>query len=203
MCRARDDYRSGVEVKAGHCRAVGRWLSSFVDDEPEIVDASAVPRGAGALVRRLVRAAGAGATGHADRRDRREADRPQDAPTAQAGPKGCAAPQARHGDTGSRLSRSCGLGGWTGTAKRQPEGCGAAAVLCRASAARRWPEARQLSCCGGLSGADPPVPTNEVDDLRVVAAVDSKGIAAAKLSRSRITVHRVARRRSTHRTPGR
>jgi hypothetical protein len=39
LCRARDDYRSAVEVKAGQCRAVGRWLSAFVDDEPVAVDA--------------------------------------------------------------------------------------------------------------------------------------------------------------------
>ncbi|MHA4855025.1 MULTISPECIES: HAD family acid phosphatase [unclassified Rhodococcus (in: high G+C Gram-positive bacteria)] len=39
LCRSREDYRSAVEVKAGHCRAVGRWLSAFVDDEPETVDA--------------------------------------------------------------------------------------------------------------------------------------------------------------------
>ncbi|TQC43066.1 hypothetical protein EEB14_45265 [Rhodococcus sp. WS4] len=39
LCRARGDHRTAVEVKAGHCRAVGRWLSAFVDDEPETVDA--------------------------------------------------------------------------------------------------------------------------------------------------------------------
>ncbi|MDH6293168.1 HAD family acid phosphatase [Rhodococcus opacus] len=39
LCRSRDDYRSAVEVKAGHCRAVGRWLSAFVDDEPATVNA--------------------------------------------------------------------------------------------------------------------------------------------------------------------
>jgi hypothetical protein len=39
LCRSRDDYRCAVEVKASHCRAVGRWLSSFVDDEPATVDA--------------------------------------------------------------------------------------------------------------------------------------------------------------------
>ncbi|MCZ4590379.1 hypothetical protein [Rhodococcus opacus] len=39
LCRSRGDHRTAVEVKAGHCRAVGRWLSAFVDDEPEIVDA--------------------------------------------------------------------------------------------------------------------------------------------------------------------
>ncbi|MDT2006223.1 hypothetical protein FXW78_18740 [Rhodococcus opacus] len=38
LCRARGDHRTAVEVKAGHCRAVGRWLSAFVDDEPETVD---------------------------------------------------------------------------------------------------------------------------------------------------------------------
>ncbi|MFE5704561.1 hypothetical protein [Rhodococcus koreensis] len=38
LCRARGDHRAAVEVKAGHCRAVGSWLSGFVDDEPEIVD---------------------------------------------------------------------------------------------------------------------------------------------------------------------
>ncbi|WP_257016345.1 hypothetical protein [Rhodococcus sp. ACS1] len=39
LCRSRDDVRPAVEVKAGHCRAVGRWLSAFVDDESEIVGA--------------------------------------------------------------------------------------------------------------------------------------------------------------------
>ena len=39
LCRSRGDHRTAVEVKAGHCRAVGRWLSAFVDDEPETVDA--------------------------------------------------------------------------------------------------------------------------------------------------------------------
>jgi len=39
LCRARGDHRTAVEVKAGHCRAVGGWLSAFVDDEPETVDA--------------------------------------------------------------------------------------------------------------------------------------------------------------------
>jgi hypothetical protein len=38
LCRARGDHRAAAEVKAGHCRAVGRWLSGFVDDEPETVD---------------------------------------------------------------------------------------------------------------------------------------------------------------------
>ncbi|WP_236603745.1 hypothetical protein [Rhodococcus sp. WAY2] len=39
LCRARGDHRAAVEVKTGHCRAVGRWLSVFVDDESETVDA--------------------------------------------------------------------------------------------------------------------------------------------------------------------
>ena len=39
LCRARGNHRASVEAKAGHCRAVGRWLSAFVDDEPETVDA--------------------------------------------------------------------------------------------------------------------------------------------------------------------
>jgi hypothetical protein len=39
LCRSRGDVRAAVEVKAGHCRAVGRWLSAFVDDESEAVDA--------------------------------------------------------------------------------------------------------------------------------------------------------------------
>ncbi|RZL74474.1 MAG: hypothetical protein EOP32_34100 [Rhodococcus sp. (in: high G+C Gram-positive bacteria)] len=38
LCRSPGDHRSAVEVKAGHCRAVGRWLSAFVDDEPEVVE---------------------------------------------------------------------------------------------------------------------------------------------------------------------
>nr|WP_237735310.1 hypothetical protein [Rhodococcus sp. JVH1] len=38
LCRARGDHRAAVEVKAGHCRAVGSWLSGFVDDQSEIVD---------------------------------------------------------------------------------------------------------------------------------------------------------------------
>ncbi|MGW4339137.1 hypothetical protein ACWEK5_41005 [Rhodococcus koreensis] len=39
LCRNRDDHRGAVEVKAGHCRAAGSWLSAFVDDEPESVTA--------------------------------------------------------------------------------------------------------------------------------------------------------------------
>ncbi|MFD6059839.1 HAD family hydrolase [Rhodococcus wratislaviensis] len=39
LCRSRNDVRPAVEVKAGHCRAVGSWLSAFVDDDPEAVDA--------------------------------------------------------------------------------------------------------------------------------------------------------------------
>ncbi|MFC9355220.1 hypothetical protein ACFTZB_01375 [Rhodococcus sp. NPDC057014] len=39
LCRSRNDVRPAVEVKAGHCRAVGKWLSAFVDDEPDTVDA--------------------------------------------------------------------------------------------------------------------------------------------------------------------
>lgn len=39
LCRARGDHRPAIEVKAGHCRAVGRWLSAFVDDEHETVNA--------------------------------------------------------------------------------------------------------------------------------------------------------------------
>ncbi|MFE7422182.1 hypothetical protein [Rhodococcus sp. NPDC057529] len=39
LCRSRNDVRSAVEVKAGHCRAVEKWLSAFVDDEPDTVDA--------------------------------------------------------------------------------------------------------------------------------------------------------------------
>ncbi|MDV7246722.1 MULTISPECIES: hypothetical protein [Rhodococcus] len=38
LCRARGDHRAAGDVKAGHCRVVGRWLSGFVDDEPETVD---------------------------------------------------------------------------------------------------------------------------------------------------------------------
>ncbi|MDT2006780.1 hypothetical protein FXW78_23380 [Rhodococcus opacus] len=38
LCRSRGDVRSAIEVKAGHCRAVGSWLSAFVDDESETVD---------------------------------------------------------------------------------------------------------------------------------------------------------------------
>ena len=39
LCRSRNDVRLAVEVKAGHCRAVGQWLSAFVDDESDTVDA--------------------------------------------------------------------------------------------------------------------------------------------------------------------
>ncbi|WP_235214949.1 hypothetical protein [Rhodococcus opacus] len=39
LCRSRNDVRPAVEVKAGHCRAVGSWLSAFVDDDPDTVDA--------------------------------------------------------------------------------------------------------------------------------------------------------------------
>ncbi|UZG59625.1 HAD family hydrolase [Rhodococcus opacus] len=39
LCRSRGDHRAAAGVKAGHCRAVGRWLSAFVDDESETVDA--------------------------------------------------------------------------------------------------------------------------------------------------------------------
>ncbi|WP_037203476.1 hypothetical protein [Rhodococcus opacus] len=39
LCRSRGDVRPAVEVKAGHCRAVGKWLSAFIDDEPDNVDA--------------------------------------------------------------------------------------------------------------------------------------------------------------------
>ena len=39
LCRSRHDVRPAVEVKVGHCRAVGQWLSAFVDDEPDTVDA--------------------------------------------------------------------------------------------------------------------------------------------------------------------
>ncbi|GAF45424.1 hypothetical protein RW1_021_00150 [Rhodococcus wratislaviensis NBRC 100605] len=39
LCRSRGDVRAAVDVKAGHCRAVGRWLSALVDDESEAVDA--------------------------------------------------------------------------------------------------------------------------------------------------------------------
>ncbi|WP_255221733.1 HAD family hydrolase [Rhodococcus wratislaviensis] len=38
LCRSRNDVRPAVEVKAGHCRAAGSWLSAFVDDEPDTVD---------------------------------------------------------------------------------------------------------------------------------------------------------------------
>ncbi|CAG7634342.1 hypothetical protein SIM91_43645 [Rhodococcus opacus] len=38
LCRSRGDHRSAVEVKAGHGRVVGRWLSAFIDDESETVD---------------------------------------------------------------------------------------------------------------------------------------------------------------------
>ncbi|WP_249343810.1 hypothetical protein [Rhodococcus opacus] len=88
LCRARGDHRTAVEVKAGHCRAVGRWLSAFVDDEPETRGRIAVPRGAGALLRGAVRAAGAEAARHADRWGRWEADRSQDAPTTRSGRRG-------------------------------------------------------------------------------------------------------------------
>ncbi|QZS52982.1 hypothetical protein COO55_38975 [Rhodococcus opacus] len=37
LCRSRGDVRPAVEVKAGHCRAVGKWLSAFVDDDPDTV----------------------------------------------------------------------------------------------------------------------------------------------------------------------
>ncbi|WP_237737264.1 hypothetical protein [Rhodococcus sp. 21391] len=37
LCRSSGDHRAAVDVKAGHCRAVGSWLSAFVDDEPESV----------------------------------------------------------------------------------------------------------------------------------------------------------------------
>ncbi|MDI9976799.1 MULTISPECIES: hypothetical protein [Rhodococcus] len=33
LCRAHGDHRAAAEDKAGHCRAVGRWLSALVDDE--------------------------------------------------------------------------------------------------------------------------------------------------------------------------
>lgn len=36
--RVGGDHRAAVEVKAGHCRAVGSWLSAFVDDESETVE---------------------------------------------------------------------------------------------------------------------------------------------------------------------
>ncbi|WP_236580854.1 hypothetical protein [Rhodococcus sp. T7] len=39
LCRSRGDVRPAVEVKVGHCRAVGSWLSGFVDDEPDTVEA--------------------------------------------------------------------------------------------------------------------------------------------------------------------
>ncbi|KXF48873.1 hypothetical protein AXA44_01885 [Rhodococcus sp. SC4] len=38
LCRNHGDHRPAVEVKVGHCRAVGSWLSAFVDDESETVD---------------------------------------------------------------------------------------------------------------------------------------------------------------------
>ncbi|MGW5149829.1 hypothetical protein [Rhodococcus koreensis] len=38
LCRPHGDRRAAAEVKDGHCRAVGRWLSAFVDDEAEVVD---------------------------------------------------------------------------------------------------------------------------------------------------------------------
>ncbi|TQC41917.1 hypothetical protein EEB14_51880 [Rhodococcus sp. WS4] len=38
LCRSRGDHRAAVDVKVGHCRAVGSWLSAFVDDESEAVE---------------------------------------------------------------------------------------------------------------------------------------------------------------------
>ena len=37
LCRPGADGRAAVEVKTGRCRAVGRRLSAFVEESPEVV----------------------------------------------------------------------------------------------------------------------------------------------------------------------
>ncbi len=138
LCRSRDDVRPAVEVKAGHCRAVGRWLSAFVDDESEVVDALR-SRGVhahsfdglselGVRELRTTLSAGTGATlpvvGRADR-----------AATIAV----VSAPQTRHDKAGNGLSRCAGR------AEPRRNYAGGAPRTRRRSCVAVWPGSRRAA----------------------------------------------------------